>query len=101
MLVQRTYGKSPSDLGKTAKAFAMLLSDLKEEDVNQAMENWLRTEREFPTPADIRKKINPEPVYRSDVYAELKRRQSDGHTFMTDEQKKYMDEYVNRSVKGC
>lgn len=44
----------------TLKAFVNAVSDLNQADVLHALQNWLRTSKGFPYPADIREKIKPD-----------------------------------------
>ena len=57
MMVQGTYGKKGQDFQEMTSSFIEFLHDLPSGKVIRAMEQHVRTNKVFPTPADILEKV--------------------------------------------
>lgn len=99
LVVQRTYGKQGGDLQTMVNVFCEVLKDCEPEDVVKAMEVWMRKSPEFPTPADIRQIIKPEPQFSKEVYISIQERRKRGE-FITDDEIRYERRYRSNMMKG-
>lgn len=99
-LVQRTYGKQAAELPAVVKVFMSDLAEYSPEDVIAAIAKWRLTKPEFPTPADIRKLLNPEPVFDYAVYSRLVAKAKADGASMSDREWRYIREYEENAMKG-
>jgi len=99
-MVQRTYGKQGGDLQIMVNIFCKTLSDLPPEGVMRALEKWLGSSQEFPTPADIRAIVKPEPKYDYAVYNRLVSKTKSDPMSLSSEDWKYIKKYEQNAKKG-
>lgn len=99
LVVQRTYGKQGEDIATMTKVFCAALSKYRPEQVMNAMNDWLTTSAEFPTPYDIQQLIDPKPVWSPILFQELldKRKRGD---YLTFDEQEYIKQYKNNALKG-
>lgn len=98
-LVQRTYGAQAVDIAAKADIFCYVLRDYSPEKVKAALEKWILEYDDFPTPASIKKIIDPEPLMDGSVYRELVNKKKRGD-FISDKEQRYMKTYQYNAMKG-
>lgn len=99
LVVQRTYGKQGSDLEAMARVFIEDLRAFEPDKVVKALGEWRLKSSEFPTPADIKNLISPQPVWSAVVYQELIDRRKKGE-IMGYEESEYIKGYKNYAMRG-
>jgi len=95
-----TYGKDAEGLTNALRMFNMVLSDYTGEQIKQAFLYWLKTNRTFPTPADIVSLIlRPgKPPFERSVYISLQKKRD--NDYLRDAEWKYIKEYEDFIVTG-
>jgi hypothetical protein len=96
--VQRTYGKQVSDLEAVVKVFIKVLDGYEPKEIMQAIKKWLTISPEFPTPSDILKILDPQPIYDKTVYISIKNKLKNGEFLMQREEdyiRKYESNVIN------
>lgn len=100
LAVQRTYGKQGGDLNTMTKIFCAALKHYEPKQVTAALEQWMTKSPEFPTPADIKQMIDPEPVWDGAVYTRLSIKARKDGGAMTSEEWEYLRKYEANAIKG-
>lgn len=95
------YGKEPEQLGNITKLFQLVLGGFKISDVETAFAQYLESNTNMPTPADIVKIIEP-PVeprkWCAITFIDIKRRTRENQ-FITDAEKKYVQDFISARIK--
>ncbi len=98
-LAQRTYGKQADNLDKVADIFVRLLKNHEPQKVIEAIKQWLLTEQNFPTPADIENILNPKPKFDFAVYNRIQNKLKIGD-YVSEKEHKYLKLYEEKALKG-
>lgn len=99
LIVQRTYGKQGEDIKTLTKIFLEDLKEFTPEKVLSAIKSWRKTQREFPTPADIMGILDPKPVLDKSVYLSIQdKRKKQGGEYLSDKEWKYIAAYEKEVV---
>lgn len=95
-----TYGKDPSALKSMLPVFEEVLAAHPTDKIMGAFKEWLRTQSAMPTPADILKILNWDPLPKSaesrsfDRQAEASQKAFERYRMLTPEEKKAHDELM-------
>lgn len=99
-MAQRTYGAQGGDIESTVRIFSKCLAGYDPEKVIAAVEKWLLKSPDFPTPADIRQIIDPEPQYIATVYNRLANKCKSDPMGMSQDDWDYMRKFEMQAKKG-
>lgn len=100
LIAQRTYGKQGNDLAALVKIFLSDLRGYSGKDVARAIDQWRNSKPEFPTIADIRGILDPQPVFDVTVYRELLEKKKRGDINEYSSGWEYIKAYEKNAMKG-
>lgn len=99
LVVQRTYGAKEEDFITFAEIVMSHLSDHELEDVIDAIRHWLKISPNFPTLADIRNILEPEPIFDRAVYQTLQNKKRN-REHLDPTERNYLKQYEQNAMKG-
>ena len=99
LISQRTYGKQGGDILALVKIFIYDLRDLPPSKVIDAVEEWRKYKKEFPTQGDIREMIQPTPKRDASVYNRFLQKRKEGD-WLTQVEEDYIKWYEAETLKG-
>lgn len=96
------FGKETESLEDTTKGFSFVLKDYSINEIEAAFKMYLMRNTVFPAPADILKIINPSMYEKFDTttFLEIKNRLKNPCYFATDQEKRYVEMYVDDRVNA-
>jgi hypothetical protein len=93
-LLQKTYGKSPDQLGMLVEGFAWALSDFSVDEVLEALKKYVASKPDIPAPSDIIAILRPNSKEWTPDWAVYNRfkelRQSGGAFALSEDEVSYM-----------
>lgn len=99
LAVQRTYGKQAADLAAVTRVFASDLAGYEPSEVIKALAEWRLKSAEFPTPADIRNLLDPQPIWSAALFQEISDRRRKGDNLSYSEEE-YLKGYKKHAMRG-
>lgn len=94
------YGKQPEELAIIMPIFLNVLAEYRAVDIQAAFKKFLKTSRNFPTPADIIELIENKPKLVESVYVNLSMRRQNNPEDLSKDDWRYMREYEQAQISG-
>jgi len=94
-----SYGKKESSMETIIGVFEMVLIGYEANQIKEAFREHIRSSRDFPTPSEIVRLIDPPKEWCVEKYRAIKE-DIKNDKFVTQKDKNYVKEFLNRNLKG-